>query len=88
MCVCSGRVDGRFVDPGAESPRAVPASRKRIKLCSAFFLLESELNLIATMRPAIAAPSEGVSGSGVQALTAARMLATIIFRKPSSAART
>ena len=45
----------------------------------------NERNLIASMRPAMAAPSEGVNGSGVQALTAARTPATIFSLKPGSA---
>ena len=36
------------------------------------------------MRPAMAAPSEGVNGSGVQVLTAARTLATTFCLKPGS----
>ncbi len=44
----------------------------------------SERNRIASIRPAIAAPSEGVNDSGVQALTAASMLAAIFSLDPGA----
>jgi len=48
----------------------------------------SDCSRIANMRPAIAAPSEGVKGRGVQALIAASALVTISSRMPAFAGRT
>ena len=74
---------GAGFEPAAETPGCVsPAIGHQV---APWPESGSERNRIASMRPAMAAPSEGVNGSGEQALTAARMLATIFSLKPGSA---